>query len=83
VKNDSFRLFLASIKTEATKRVYTYSLHEFMKFTKIKNYDDIPKLKPKQIQKLLSNWILSLTDKGPTEAFFDKSWQLPDVELVE
>jgi len=61
--NDSFRIFLASMRSEATKKVYTYSLNEFMKFVKIKNYNDIPKLKTKQIQKLLTDWILHLSEK--------------------
>jgi len=37
---------------------YTYSLHEFMRFAKIKNYDDIPKLTTDKIQKLLEDWIM-------------------------
>ncbi len=43
MKNDSFKIFLASMKSEPTKKVYTYSLKEFMKFVNIKNYDDILK----------------------------------------
>ncbi len=68
MKDDSFRIFLASMKSESTKKVYTYSLEEFMKFVNIKNYDDIPKLKTKQIQKLLSDWVLHLTEKKLTAA---------------
>jgi len=68
MKNDSFRIFIASVKADSSKRVYTYSLQEFMKFTKIKNYDNIPKLKNKQIQKLLTDWILHLSEKKLTAA---------------
>ena len=63
MKNHSFRLFQESIKSEQTKKIYTYSLHEFMKFSKIKNYDDVTKLKTKLIQKLLQNWVIHLKNK--------------------
>jgi len=66
--NDSFKIFLASMKSEPTKKVYTYSLKEFMKFVNIKNYDNVLKLKTKQIQKLLTNWVLHLSGKGLTAA---------------
>jgi len=66
MKNDSFKIFLASMKSESTKKVYTYSLEEFMKFVKIKNCDDILKLETKQIQKLLTDWVLHLSEKGLT-----------------
>lgn len=35
-----------------------------MRFAKIKNYDDIPKLRTKKIQTLLENWVMHLSDKG-------------------
>jgi len=35
-----------------------------MRFAKIKNYDDIPKLKTKKIQTLLENWVMYLAEKG-------------------
>lgn len=64
-----FSLFEASIKSQKTKEVYVYSLHEFMRFAKIKKYDDILKFKSAGIQKLLENWVLHLKDnnkKGKT-----------------
>ncbi|MDE1727546.1 MAG: site-specific integrase [Thaumarchaeota archaeon] len=69
MKSRSFSLFEASIKSQKTREVYVYSLHEFMKFAKIKKYDDILKFKPDDIQKLLENWVLHLKDnnkKGKT-----------------
>ena len=64
MKSRSFTLFESEIKTEPTRKVYTYSLNEFMRFSKIKNYDDLSKLKPDKIQKFLQDWILSLSNKG-------------------
>ena len=63
VKSRSFRLFIESIKSDKSKIPYTYSLHEFMRFYNIKNYDDIPKFTTKKIQKLLENWVLHLKNK--------------------
>lgn len=64
MKSRSFALFDSTFKSEQTRKIYTYSLHEFMRFTKIKNYDDITKLKTDKIQKLLEDWILVLSNKG-------------------
>ena len=64
MKSRSFTLFEAAIKSTQTKSVYTYSLHEFMKFTKIKQYDGIVKLTTDKIQKLLENWVMDLDDRN-------------------
>ena len=52
------------MKSEQTRKIYTYSLNEFLRFSKIKNYDDLKNLKTDRIQKLLENWILHLSEKG-------------------
>lgn len=64
MQSRSFTLFEAAIKSDQTKSVYTYSLHEFMKFTKISQYDSIVKLSPDKIQKLLENWVMDLTTRN-------------------
>jgi len=64
LKKDSFTLFEAAIRSEETKKIYKYSLHEFMRFVKIKEYDDIKKLNTDEIQELLEDWVLHLTSKG-------------------
>jgi len=64
VKRRSFTLFEAAIKSDQTKNVYTYSLHEFMKFAKITQYDNIVKLSTDKIQKLLENWIMDLASRN-------------------
>jgi len=63
VKSRSFILFEKAIKSEAARDVYTYSLHEFMKFSKIKKYDVLAKIKTDKIKKLLKDWVLSLSEK--------------------
>ena len=57
---------MASIKSPISRKVYTYSLKEFMKFHNIKNYDDILKFNTKKIQKLLQNWVMALSEKQLT-----------------
>jgi len=64
VKSRSFTLFERGIKSLETKNVYTYSLHEFMKFTNISKYDHIVKLSTSKIQKLLENWVMDLDDRN-------------------
>jgi len=63
VKSRSFTLFEAAIKSPETKKVYLYSLHEFMKFAKMSEYDAIVKLSTNKIQKLLENWVMDLADR--------------------
>jgi|TARA_B100000809_G_scaffold197758_1_gene197441 hypothetical protein len=58
VKSRSFTLFEAAIKSPETKKIYTYSLHEFMKFAKISEYDNIVKFSTDEIQKFLENWVM-------------------------
>jgi hypothetical protein len=60
VKSGSFSLFENAIKSPQTKQVYTWSLHEFMKFTQIKEYNEIVKLTTDEIQRLLKSWAISL-----------------------
>ena len=64
VNSRSFTLFEAAIKSPQTKQIYKYSLHEFMKFANIKEYDDIVKLGQEKLQKILENWIIHLSKKG-------------------
>ncbi|MDH3823510.1 MAG: hypothetical protein OES19_07210 [Nitrosopumilus sp.] len=63
MKNRSFTLFEAAIKSSQTKNIYAYSLHEFMKFAKISEYDDIVKLSANKTQKLLENWVIDLAKR--------------------
>jgi len=64
MKSRTFSLFENAIKSEATKIVYKNSLHAFMKFAKIKNYDDIVKLSTNKLHQLLTDWVLFLTQEG-------------------
>ncbi|MCH7758684.1 MAG: tyrosine-type recombinase/integrase [Thaumarchaeota archaeon] len=64
MQSRSFTLFEAAIKSTQTKSVYTYSLHEFMKFAKISQYDNIVKLSTDKIQKLLENWVMDLASRN-------------------
>lgn len=62
----AFDLFDSAIKTPTSKQIYRYSLHEFMRFVKIKKYDDLAKLDSEQAQEHLENWLRYLADKDIT-----------------
>lgn len=64
MKSRSFTLFEAAIKSPETKKVYRYSLDEFMRFTKIKQYDGVVKLSTNKIQKLLEDWVMDLASRN-------------------
>ena len=63
VYSRTLTLFESAIKSPETKKNYTYSLHEFMKFIKINEYDDIPKLGSKKILNFLKDWVIHLRNK--------------------
>ncbi len=62
--NRTLNLYESAIKSPATKKIYMYSLNEFMEFIKIDDYDDVPKLDSEIIQTHLENWVMHLSDKG-------------------
>ena len=59
----SLKLFESAIKSPESRKIYMYSLHEFMKFAKIQEYDEITKLNTEKIQKILEDWVIHLTNK--------------------
>lgn len=64
MKSRSFALFENAIKSAQTKTVYIGSLHQFMRFAKIKEYDSITKRTTNEIQNILENWVMELKDQG-------------------
>lgn len=62
--NRSLTIFESAIKSPESRKIYMYSLNEFMEFIKIKDYDDVPKLDSETIQTHLENWVMHLAKKG-------------------
>ena len=60
----SLTIFESAIKSPESRKIYMYSLNEFMEFIKIKDYDDVPKLDSEKIQTHLENWVMHLAKKG-------------------
>ena len=56
-------LFEATIKSKATLRTYQLHLRKLLEYSKIKDYDSLITLKPKQIQDLLEDYLLFLRKK--------------------
>ena len=59
----SMMLFEATIKSQATLRTYQLHLRKLLEYSKIKDYDSLITLKPKQIQVLLEDYLLFLRKK--------------------
>jgi len=76
----SILLFEEAIKTEATKKAYHYQLEQFLKWSKIKNFDSLLQADDKSIQILLEDYAMHLKKKvspnsvpiyfAPIELFF-------------
>jgi len=76
----SILLFEEAIKTEATRKAYHYQLEQFLKWTKIKNFDSLLQADDKSIQILLEDYAMHLKKKvspnsvpiyfAPIELFF-------------
>lgn len=66
VHNRSLSLFKSAIKSTETEKLYMYYLDEFLRYIKIKNYDDVISLGSKKIQTHLEDWVMHLANKGLT-----------------
>jgi len=64
VNSRSLTLFESAIKSPESRKIYMYSLNEFMKFAKIQDSDEIIKLETDKIQKILEDWVIQLKNKG-------------------
>ena len=54
----SMMLFESTIKSDATKQTYQLHLRKLLQYSKIKDYDSLITLGPKQIQTLLEDYLL-------------------------
>jgi len=59
----SLLLFEESIKSKATKKAYRYQLEQFLKWTKIKNFDSLLQAPQADIQRLLEDYVMYLKRK--------------------
>ncbi len=60
----SFTLFLGGIHRKTTQRPYTYSLNEFMRFSKLDDYDVLASKDKNTLQDLLETWVISLKKRN-------------------
>ena len=60
MKQRSLLLFEESIKSVVTRDNYTLHLKEFLKFSKIKDYDGLIKIPSEQLQTILEDYVLYL-----------------------
>ena len=60
----SYRNFVRSTKTDATKAIYAESLRRFINFNKIENYDELLQWDAEEITDRLLDWVDSMTDSG-------------------
>lgn len=63
-KYTSYRNFVRSTKTNATKANYAESLRRFVNFHKVTNYDKLLKWDTEEITDRLLDWVDSMTDAG-------------------
>jgi len=60
----SFTLFLEGINRKTTQRPYSYSLDEFMRFSKLDDYDVLASKDKDTLQDLLETWVISLKKRN-------------------
>ena len=64
----SMMLFESTIKSDATKQTYQLHLRKLLQYSKIKDYDSLITLGPKQIQTLLEDYLLYCRKKYSTNS---------------
>ena len=63
-------LFEATIKSQATLETYSMHLRKLLEYSKIKDYDSLITLKPKQIQDLLEDYLLFCRKKYSANSIY-------------
>ena len=53
-------MFLESIKSEASKKVYLFHVNNFMKYYKLKDFDSIIALGKSELQKMVETYVIHL-----------------------
>lgn len=53
-------LFVSSIKSEETKKMYLYQLSRFVKYYKLRDMDSILTIEPKQLQIMIEDYVMYL-----------------------
>jgi site-specific recombinase XerD len=59
----SFNLFINSLQSEATRKMYSIWLTDFMKYLEISEYDDLLKLTPLEIQNHIIDYVMNMRNK--------------------
>ena len=56
-------LFQSAIKSEQTKKTYTFVLNKFREYFIIKDYDSLVSIKPKKTQEMIEDYVLYLRNR--------------------
>jgi len=59
----SIIMFHSAIKSEQTKKLYTFTLDKFREYFIIKDYDSLVSIKPKKTQEMIEDYVLYLRSK--------------------
>ena len=75
----SYLIFIEGLKSPVTKAAYSYALLKYMKYTKIKNPDELLNYKdnPKLIQNQIIDYVINLKNP-PSSLRYATRCQYPD-----
>ena len=59
----SLVMFLESLKSEKTQESYQFSVQKFIKYYKLKDYDDVVGIDKKELQKMVETYVIYLKKK--------------------
>jgi hypothetical protein len=62
VESESYKNFISSIDSPATKRCYRYWLAYFMKFLKFTDYDALSKIEPRNMEGFIRDYIVYMRE---------------------
>jgi hypothetical protein len=61
----SLRIFWSTIKSEATRKTYTFALDKFISYYKLKDYDAVTTIQLEQLQEMVEEYVIRLKNTSP------------------
>lgn len=61
--SDPFEIFLAALKTDATKKAYTWAVEKYLDFCKVENYADLLKGETAELESKVQQYVFYLNNE--------------------
>ncbi|MGH9977678.1 MAG: hypothetical protein ACRD8Z_17870 [Nitrososphaeraceae archaeon] len=78
----SFSLFINSLQSGATRKMYSIWLADFMKYVEVSGYDDLLKMTPMEIQNHTIDYAMNIRNKQLSSSTISGRTSAPDIYAI-